>query len=968
MDPFSRSMGRWTVLGLAVALLFAVAEAASAQATGTVQGTVVDGQSQRPLQGVQVTVVGTNRGTVAGSDGRFTITAVPAGEVTVRAQMIGYGTSENTVTLSEGETATVDFELRVSALAMDELVVTGVGQATQRRQLSTSVSVIGADAISEAPVQSLDQLLQGRVAGATVSNVSAQPGTASLMNFRGVSSVFGAQTPVIYVDGVRVDNTMSASAGTGGEQTSALAELLTSDIERIEGTRGGAASTLYGSDAATGVIQIFTRRGTPGAPRISARVEQGVDVPELRYLLDAGMIYPNLVEAGQVPADFIERNFFSTGHSQGYSLNVAGGTEDITYSVSGRIDQADGIQPKNDNEVYNLRGGLEAQLSERFRASFSGGFTRSNFNRIFSGTSISDPITALEVGDALFFAGTDDLNEALDIFLMPDITESVNRFQFSTGFQFAHSENLNARATVGVDNRANHQRIFQPIGFRVGNVEGSLNRRQREFTSVTLDASGTYSYPTEGNFTSSFTLGVQGFRDNTSVVNAFGRGFALPGSVDFGEAADISAGESNQQVFTGGLYIDEQIGLWERVFVNVGVRVDGGTSFGDDVDFEAYPKFGFAYNLSDEGFFQDRFDRWVDEFRVRAAYGETGKFPPPFLRDQTFDATSFRGESAARFDNPGNPDLRPEVTETFEAGFDAGLFENRLGIDFNWYNARTVDALFFVPEQPATGQGTQIRNVGTIENQGVEVDLNLHVLNRPNFSWHVGAMFQTVDNEITDMGGAPAFFLPGPRLQQRVAEGQPVGAWYITHPIDTTEDGLLDDFEHQFTGTGPMPTQSGSFSTRVTLFQNLQLSALLDWASGHEVYDWGSVWATYNGIYRRELLDDDYEFPVRHDADGEPVGRYSFTQAAVEFLEPGDWMKLREISARYSMPTTWTGRLGVDRGTIYGSVRNLAIWSESDLIDPELAGVMGGGLRLGGDTSITISPPRAFRFGVEFVF
>lgn len=971
----------------------------AAQGTGTIQGRVFDASTQRPLEGTQVTVVGTGRGALANAQGRFLIRGVPAGEVTVRAERIGFAAAERTANVPAGGTTMLEFQLGIAAVTMDEIVVTGVGEAAQRRELSTSVAVIGREEIEAAAVQSVDQLLQGRVAGATVSAVSAQPGTASLMSFRGVSSVFGSQTPVIYVDGVRVDNAQSTAAGTGGEQTSALSDLLVADIERIEITKGGAASTLYGSDAATGVIQIFTRRGTPGAPRFTVRIEQGLDSPELKYMLDAGMIYPDFVwpdhpdfdsSAVRIPADFVAENFFQTGHFQSYNASVSGGMEDVTYAITGRVQQADGIQPDNESSIFNLRGNVTAHLTPSLRANFTGGYTRSDFGRIFNGTAIADPLTSLEVGDVMFFTGlsrsANNFHEAFDIYLMADINESVNRFQFSTGLQHEASERFSSRVTVGLDSRSNQQRVLSPLGFTPGDPEGSLNRFDRDFLSVTMDAAGTFSYPSEGPLTSSLTVGLQGFRDNTSIITAFGRGFALPGTEAFDEAADITASEANQQVFTGGLYVDERIGLWDRLFLNLGVRVDAGTSFGDEVQYEAYPKAGLAYNVADEPVFRDLAAGWLDHLRLRAAYGETGKFPPPFLRDVTFSATSFRGESAPRFDNPGNPNLRPEVTKTFEAGFDLAFLRNRVGVDFTYFDARTGDALFFVPEQPVTGQGTQIRNVGSISNTGIEVDASARVIHRPDFSWEIGATYQTVDNEVTSMGGAAPFNIVSSGtggMQQRVEEGHQVGAWRVTTPIDTNGDGKLDDSEFQFTGLSPTPTRSGSFNTSVSLFGNLQLSALADWAAGHQVYDWGSVWATFNGITRREIVEcpppghpsfdencvSSFQFPVRHDPEtGEPIRRFSTGAAGSAFLLDGDWLKLREISARYHMPASWAALLGVNRGSLSASVRNVAIWSENPLVDPELAGIVGGGLQLGGQSSVTISPPRAFRFGVELTF
>lgn len=968
---------------LLLAFLLPPPAPAAAQATGTVTGTVADQATGRLLPGVQVTIVGTQLGVVGTAQGQFTIPNVPAGEHTVRAQLIGYQTAEQTVTVAAGETATVNFQLRTRALAMDEMVVTGVGQATERRQLTASVAVLSEQMIAEAPVQSLEQLLQGRVAGSTVSMVSAQPGTGALMNFRGISSVFGAQTPVIYIDGVRVDNSQSTAGGTGGEQSSALAEIMTSDIERIEITRGGAASTLYGSDAATGVIQIFTKRGRPGAPRISLRVEQGQDRPELKYILDARHIYRSRVEAGEVPGDFIEREFFQTGWNQDYQIGVSGGTEHVTYNVSGRIQDTEGVQPKNEGTLYALRGGMQANLTERSRVNFSGSYTRHTFDRLFNGTAIADPITALEVGDVMFFAGTDNLRDALDIFLMPEIDETVNRFNFSAGYNFDYSENLGFRVTVGADHRNNEQTQFQPIGFTAGQEVGQLFRRQRTFTSATLDAAGTLRWPITDAFRNSLTVGVQGFRDDTYVLFGQGRGFALPGSKDFGDAGDITAGENRSQVFTGGVFIDENLAIHDRLFLNAGLRIDAGTSFGDDVDWAAYPKLGAAYDIAREPALERFFEGpVVSDLRLRIAYGETGKFPPPFLRDRTFDATSFRGEAAPRFDNPGNPDLEPEVTQTLEFGFETALWNDRIGIDFTYFDATTNDALFFVPEQPVTGQGTQIRNVGEISNKGIELDVSLQVINRPNFSWQVGATYQTVENEVVDMGIAAPF-----GGQTRVQEGQPVGVWFVTTPIDTTGDGLLDGFENQLfgcpdpeesgcKGRTPWPTRSGSFSTRLTLFQGLTVSALADWAGGHHVFDWGSIWATFNGIFRSELAagrsgdptDPDFQFPIRHNAAGQPIGPYSQGTARSAFLEPGRWWKLREVSARYVLPRNLVDGLGVQSATVFASGRNLHISSRSFTVDPELAGLVGTGLQLGGEQSITISPPRAFRFGFEFVF
>ncbi|MDE2805806.1 MAG: TonB-dependent receptor [Gemmatimonadota bacterium] len=968
-----------------LALAAATASPALAQ-TGVVQGQVVDAASMRPLSNVQILVAGTGIGQLTNSSGRYVLLNVPAGEHTVQATLIGYDEATQTVTVTAGQTATADIQMSSTAISLNEIVVTGVGAETTRRALGTSVEVLAAEDFELAPVQSVDQLLQGRVAGATVNATSAQPGTGSLINFRGVSSVFGAQTPVIYVDGVRVDNDQSTAAGTGGEQSSALADILVSDIERIEVTKGGAASTLFGSDAATGVIQIFTKKGTPGAPRITARVERGIEMPELKYIFDMGVIFPERVESGEITERFMRDLYFKNGQTQNYYVGVSGGTADVTYSVSGRLEDLTGTQPRDASTNYNIRGGLQASLSEDFTLEFSGNYVRHNFERLYNGAAIADPLTTFEVGDALFFSGASTLLEALDIFLLPQIDESVNRFIFSAGARWNIMDDLSFRMTLGTDNRNNQQRTYQPIGFTPGEPTGNLRRYDRNFTSVSLDGGLTYAWEsTGGTVGSSTTVGVQGFREEESVIWGNGRTFALPGTFNFGSAAVITAAEGNVEVFNGGFYLDEQVSLWDKLYLGGGFRIDAGSSFGDNIDTELYPKATGSYILS-----EDVGLPLVDELKVRAAYGQTGKFPGAFLKDRTFSATSFRGESAPRFSNPGNEDLRPEKTSTIEGGIDAALWNNRVGLDLTLYEARTTDALFDVPRQPVTGQGIQQENVGEILNRGVEVALNLQLLNTQSLAWSIGGTFNYNDNEVTDMGGVPEFSAEGSQKRvtgcwtqsdpndESTCRGGPVGAWYLTMPVDTNGDGLPDGSERALTGTFPVPDKSGSANTTISIGNDLTISALADWAGGHDVFDYGSVWATFNGIYRRERIRCGmeegaaegcaYAFPTQYRADGTVRGKYSQSAARTGFLYDGDYFKLREVSLRYLLPEDWAGTVGAGRATVYANGRNLWIWSRNQMIDGELNGLSGGGLRLGSESSITLSPNRTFRFGVEVVF
>lgn len=960
-------MALWAALSTTV---LAVPVAAAAQ-TGTITGRVVDARSARPLDGAYVLVAGTGIGRATNAEGRFLLPGVPAGRQAVRVQLVGFEEAEQEAVIEEAGTVAMEFRLESAAVELGQIVVTGVGAETTRRALGASVHVLAGEEIEEAAVQSVDQLVQGRVPGAVVNAVSAQPGTGALVNFRGVSSVFGAQTPVIMVDGVRVDNDQATAGNTGGEQSSALADLLVSDIERLEVTRGGAASTLFGSDAATGVIQIFTKKGRPGPPRITARMEQGVEMPDLKYVLDAGLIFPRRVEAGEAPATFLRDSYFKNGHAQSYYLGVSGGTADVTYSVSGRLADREGAQPKDASASYNLRGGLRASVGEDFVLDFSGSYVRHNFERHYNGAAVADPLTTFEVGDALQLSGRSSLAEALDVFLLPDITEHVSRFIFSSGARWRIRDGLSARVSLGADNRASQQRIITPIGFTPGVEQGLINRRDRAFVSVSLDAGATHEWTAPGGWlVSALTAGVQAFRDDESVFAANGRRFALPGSVEFDDAARIVAAESTVELFNGGVYVEERLSLWDKVYAGGGFRVDAGSTFGDEIDAEFYPKATAAYVLSD-----DWSPGFADVLKLRAAFGQTGKFPGAYVKDRTFTSTSFRGEAAPRFASPGNPGLRPEKTSTFEAGLDAALLANRIGVAFTIYHARTSDALFLVPGQPASGEGFRQANVGAILNRGVEAEIEADLVSRRSLAWSVGASFHYNDNRVADMGGVADFSVD--ESQKRVTLDLPVGAWQVSTPTDTNGDTLYDGSSLQYSGSSPVPSKSGAVTTTLRLPGGWSVSALADWAAGHEVFDWGAVWATSNGVYRRELVrcgtdagdaDCPYAFPVQYRTDGTVRGRYSQSAARSAFLYDGDYLKLREVSIRWAWPDGLAARLGARRGAVHASGRNLWTWSRNKMVDPELAGLGGGGLRLGGSSSITLPPNREFKLGVEVVF
>jgi outer membrane receptor protein involved in Fe transport len=396
-----------TVFLVALALA-AISGPIFAQENGAIQGRVTSRFSAQPLSGVQIVVEGSNLSTLSTADGSYRIAGVAAGQYTVVATRIGFGRGSGSVSVSSGAVATLDFQLEEQAMELDAIVVTGQGSAISRRRLSTNIDVVSEEMIANSPATRLDQLLQTALPSVQVRLSSGQPGATSVTRGRGPVSASRATTPVIYVDGVRVDNlngmaelSMNVSGNRRqGTQTSSIADIPLENIERIEYVPGGAATTLYGSDAANGVIQIFTKKGTPGPTRLSVETEIGMESP-----IEKAFFFPQT-------ADLLYRN----GMTQQYRVSGDGGGDNVTWSFSGSMQDREGYRIDNNaSRSYQARTGLQATLSDQIRYTGSFGFGWNHYDRTRDGNAGGyTPLWLLEGGRIFALGFNNKLNESSD--------------------------------------------------------------------------------------------------------------------------------------------------------------------------------------------------------------------------------------------------------------------------------------------------------------------------------------------------------------------------------------------------------------------------------------------------------------------------------------------------------------------------------------------------------------------------
>ncbi len=877
---------------------------------GTVTGTVTEMGTQRPLVNAQVVVQGTTIGSLTNARGQFSIPSVPSGEVNIRAELLGFAAQTRSVTLAPGETVSVDFSLRQTTLALDQIVVTGAGVATERRRLGNTIATIDMAGLQDAPVSSMSELLTGREPGVMGLVGGGVAGEGARLRIRGSSSLSQSNEPVVYVDGVRMDNSggFGPGIGAGGGAPSRLDDLNPDAIERIEILKGAAAATLYGTQASNGVIQIFTKRGQSGAPRWDVSIEQGfsrfptssrmaphagfvrgVDPTATGFGRDLGVqgvrdFWGIDVQPFEVfEVDMIGR-LFGTGHNQTYSIAVTGGSQAITYHVSGRFFRDDGpyrateefrspgFSTAND-EVTRVQLNANTEIFPRddLRVRVSSSFTESNTEVPDTNNNIFGVLSSVinsrpEVANPDNLLGSPAFATTRENWLRRTLQE-VQRFGGAVTAVYQPLPSLALDATFGIDFVNQRGTRIIPFGWNVDGFSGSnvLGQRvvnDRNHREITLDVKGTWSTTLGEDWTGEFLAGGQGFLTRTNSQRGTGSEFPGPG-------IDVAGGGALQTLFEGfveevnvGAMFQTQIGFRDYAFLTLGGRLDEHSAFGETAGTEFYPKASLSLVPS-------QLDRWnpdlVSTLRLRAAVGRSGLQPSAFDQFTTFaPLASFEGPGLAP-SNLGNPFLTPETSTEWEVGSEVGLFQDRASLDVTYWNRTVNDVLVDRQFVPSGGfRQRQVANVGQMDAWGVEIGFNAVAVARPNFSANVFANAAFLRETITDLGEAPALKVGGsyPRYRQFTREGFHPGAFFgplldesveipvhlgncvplsrselttfLSQPRDpSTLQPLVQDCGTpeallHFLGK-PVPDWQGAFGADMTFFQNWSVSSVFEY-------------------------------------------------------------------------------------------------------------------------------------------
>jgi TonB-linked SusC/RagA family outer membrane protein len=966
-------VGPWCP-GLAVilALLVVVATPVAAQ-QGQVGGVVVSAENLRPLPDATVEVLGTGRGTFTNQNGRFLLLGLTGQEVTLRVSLIGYGTS--TVTARVGDVS-LSIQLGLSAIELDRIVVTGTPGEQAKRSLGNTVATVEAASVMEvAPINTLSELINGRAPGVTIIHTTGMVGGGNRVRIRGAGSFSLSNEPLIYVDGVRVNNeqaTGPTNQAFGSASISRWNDLNPEDIESIEIIKGPAAATLYGTEASNGVVQIITKRGRAGAARFDLSVKQGASWfsnPEERLWVN----YYDVGNNGSIESiDMVEleksrgNDIWRTGQLQQYDLSVSGGMDLVRYYLSGNYENTEGVEPDNSvdkwgmranvtvtpNDKWDIRGNL-GYVSGRTNLSYEaggGGFTWTTY--FARPDRLDGPRRGFYSGTPESYTGAFDQWQDLD---RTTAGVTINHRPFSR---------LSHRLTFGFDHTREQDNDIQYhdeqwLEFWTFSDRGYRWTQERNVDYTTVDYAATYQWPVTDKLESSTSVGGQFYRHFTELVSAYGEVWPTPGLTSIrATTQNRSADETSVENTTIGVYAQEQLAWQNRLFLTAALRGDDNSAFGVDYDFVTYPKVSTAWVVSEEPFWNFDFANTV---KLRAAYGESGQQPDAFVAIRTFQPVAGPNNvGTVTPDNLGNPDLGPERGTEIELGFDAGLWDDKVGVEFTYYYQKTKDAILLREIAPSTGfSGSQWVNAGEIKNSGIELLVRGTPWETDRHSLELTFNLSTNDNEVLSLGDVTDedFISAGTYLRHQI--GYPVGSWFSPRVVSAEFDAngrainlLCDDGHGGSTSCSgapnvymgrTVPSTEGGFASTLTLFNNIRLFAQLDFKAGFTKLDGNYRVRCY---FFAECRENWYptEFDPAKIAEIQAAGTY-----AGAILDDGDFLKLREVAVSYGVPSEWVSQIGARSGNITVAARNLYTWTKFMGLEPE--STFNGGSR-GGSFSL----------------
>lgn len=1008
------------LLCLAVAglLVGALPEPGAAQEDfGTVVGSVRVSDTGGPIAGVQVQLVGTQLGALTNDDGRYVISQVPPGSYEVEFSSVGYSTVRREVTVTADGTATVDAELAVDALNLDEIVVTGYGTA-RKEELTGSIVSVPAAALEMPATTTFQDKIQGSP-GVLVSSLDGAPGAGFDIRVRGQGSITAGDDPLYVLDGIPLWNSADSEmqlteVDNGGRTSNALASLNPNDIESIVVLKDAASTAIYGSRGANGVVLITTKGGVSGneimasAPQFEVRMQSGISDFAFDNLLeglnaqeyrdyyietrvnsgmsvaDAEAQYNNQwpVQEDNNWTDLMTRN----GVTNQLDVSARGGLGSVTYYFSaGAFEQEGNVKEQFFNR-YSSRLNLTAQVTDRITIANNLNVSYTDYNGINDGSAweapfymsvFMPPVLPMYDEDGFWYHRHTNVMGANHpvggLYENPKTKETTRVIDNLMG-TFRLNDNLSINSSLSFDIYNIDDYVFQNMFFgdgRNGNGFFQDARVENRFWQ------GTHTVNYNNTFGARHHIdAVAGYESSYSLrdrVNVQGEGFAHPDLKLGANAATITDGTSTRSDFSfESMFTRVNYDLDQTYFLSASFRRDGSSRFGPDNRYGNFWSLGAGYTLTNASFMQDL--GFLDYLKLRTSYGEIGN-----AEIDNFDwqglyefERNYDGEPGAAPSQVENTALTWEAQGAFNFGVDYAVLDNRVTGTVEYYHKTSSDLLLDVPTSMTTGFNSTLQNFGDMENSGIEFSIRGEILRAQDYGLTVDFNVTSQNNKITRLKEE---FVDSTKIR-RVGEDYQTyylllwagvdpatgGPLYYTDRSRTTTTSSLAEAERFADGRSATPDYMGSFGLN-TRYKRFTLSALATYMLGHYLYAGAERFFHGDGRYApRSTSRFAWENRWREPGDEalfpqQIWGGNSGSQPtnSDRFLYEGDYVRLKDVTLGYAVPPEWVGRFGLSSMNLRLTLTNAFTWVADDQLffDPEQ--VVTGVYNTGTPNSKTVS-------------
>ena len=931
----------------------------------TITGKISDTQGEG-IPYASIIEKGTSNGVTADENGDFTLnlTTIPA---TIVVSTLGFTTKEQEIT---DASTTVNITLTEDAVGLNEVVVTGLASSIKRTNLANAVSTVSAEELIGNTGQStVDGALYGKLTGVNIVSSSGAPGGGIALRLRGISSINGNNQPLFIVDGVYINNVeipsglrFASGANRGNEENSAnrISDIDPNDIENIEVLKGASAAAIYGTRANAGVVIITTKRGKSGKTRFrfgqdigfneianpiglrnwtAANVESTFNAAEV-------VLFNNAIANGGL-IDYENEIYGETGLITETKISADGGNEKTKFYVGASYRDEEGIIKNTGYERLSIKANIDHKVSKVFDFSLSTNFVRSTSSRSFTGNENEG---GLSYGYTLAFT-----RPWIDLF--PDEQGNYPNNPNYTGNPIfvrdqASNEDLNNRfiqgvkintklftnernriklvSNFGLDYLSNQTNVYVPEthqGTIASGQNGFIGVGKNGFTNFNSQIIGVWNHDAmDGDLALTTQAGIT-YLDQTADLVLSTASDLIPNQTNLNQGNNQSVTQNTFAVREFGYFAQLEGNYKDRFIGTLGYRFDKSTLNGDPNKMYGFPKASLAVNLNNFEFWQSEA---ISQFKLRAAYGETGSSAGFGSLFTSLNATSIGGNGGSTI-NPakGDPNIEPETSQEFEIGIDTKLFD-KVTFEATYYKRQVKDLILSRGLPTSSGFSTETTNLADLENTGLELALNVDAFDTDNFKWNTGVNFWFNNSEVTRLD-VPAFAQPGAGF------GLGLGTYYIEEGKPVTQlAGTVDGVPTQIGDSEP--DFQMSFNNNITFLKQFDFSFLLHLKEGGENINLSTLLTDLGGN------TPDLDTPA-----GQARAASGFV--ATRFIEPAGYIRLREVALYYRVPGESLKSLGLSNIKIGVSARNLFTITDYTGYDPEVSTNGSAGLSSGIDVT-----------------